>query len=362
MNPELKEPAKFIDINSNVTVHAVQAATNLCKEEKITRSGKTPISLLQEIATKCSCQPLYENISTEGHVHDPLFVYKVTVGGISAVANGSSKKAAKHAAALSILNEIRMKSVGQNDNLASKIEYLLQSIKEANLDDRPKEYTDGGASDDSTISSDLTNPVGTLLELTQKYSLRPPAFTFTVEDAEPHNTKFICHTKFGEFTEETGTGRSKKIAKRNAALKLINKLKNSQDFKDLKLEKTNAELTELTSGAKDKNKKSGANVFSMLKSSSKPTIVTLLEKSTNPSDNLTDEALTKETFVQLAKEENLVYNFFNLGKNKAGLHQILLQIKSNPCLVMNGRGITWNEALSDASYNVLSLIKLLCNR
>lgn len=101
---------------------------------------------------------------------------------------------------------------------------------------------------------------------------------------------------------------------------MINKLKNSQDFKDLKLEKTNAELTELTSGAKDKNKKSGANVFSMLKSSSKPTIVALLEKSTNPSDNLTDEALTKEKFVQLAKEENLVYNFFNLGKNKAGIY------------------------------------------
>ena len=125
MESSLKQPIKFIDINSQITCSAVQAATNICNESKITRSSKTPISLLQEIATKCSCQPLYESISTEGQKHDPMFIYKVTVGDITAVAKGTSKKAAKHSAALSILNEIRAKSIGQNDVLAQKIEYLL---------------------------------------------------------------------------------------------------------------------------------------------------------------------------------------------------------------------------------------------
>jgi len=124
MESILKQQNKSIDINSQVTCSAVQAATNLCNESKITRSNKTPISLLQEIAVKCSCQPFYENITTEGG-NQSDFVYKVTVGDISAAAKGTSKKAAKHSAALQILNDLRLKSIGQNDVLAEKIEYLL---------------------------------------------------------------------------------------------------------------------------------------------------------------------------------------------------------------------------------------------
>lgn len=95
MNDSLPDEkiVNLIDLNSHVIVSAIKAAINLCNETKITRSVKTPISILQEVATKCSCQPVYENISTEGQVHEPLFIYKVTVGDISAVGKGSNKKA-----------------------------------------------------------------------------------------------------------------------------------------------------------------------------------------------------------------------------------------------------------------------------
>ncbi len=124
MEAILRQENKFIDINSQITCSAVQAATNLCNEAKITRSNKTPISLLQEVSTKCSCQPIYENISKEG-CSQSEFEYKVTVGDMSAIARGTSKKAAKHAAALQIFSDLRSKSIGQNDVLAEKIEYLL---------------------------------------------------------------------------------------------------------------------------------------------------------------------------------------------------------------------------------------------
>ena len=122
---EQVKSSKFIDVNSDVTFAAIQAATNLCNETTLTRSVKTPISLLQEIAIKCSCQPIYENVSIQEQVHEPLFIFKVTVGDISAIAEGTSKKRAKHAAALSILNEIKVKSTGKNDSLAKKIETLM---------------------------------------------------------------------------------------------------------------------------------------------------------------------------------------------------------------------------------------------
>lgn len=116
---------KSLDISSHITNSAVMAATNLCNQQKITRSVKTPISLLQEIATKCNCQPVYDNVSTDGQAHEPLFIFKVTVGDIYAVAKGNSKKAAKHAAALSLLNEVKLKSIGINDVLAQNIDVLM---------------------------------------------------------------------------------------------------------------------------------------------------------------------------------------------------------------------------------------------
>ena len=56
---------------------------------------------------------------------------------------------------------------------------------------------------ESGLDSDLTkiNPIGSLLELTQKFSLRPPAFEFGEEEGLPHNKQFVCTTAFGEFNE-----------------------------------------------------------------------------------------------------------------------------------------------------------------
>jgi len=64
-------------------------------------------------------------VSTDGQAHEPLFIFKVTVGDVYAIAKGNSKKAAKHAAALSLLNEVRLKSIGVNDLLAQSIENLM---------------------------------------------------------------------------------------------------------------------------------------------------------------------------------------------------------------------------------------------
>lgn len=350
--------AKLIDINSSAISIAVQSAINLCKETEITRSIKTPISLLQEIATKCSCQPVYENISTEGQVHEPLFIYKVTVGDISAIAKGASKKRAKHAAALAYLNEIRFKSIDKNNTLADNIEVLIKSINEANSDET--HFDD--PNNDETLNKKLTeadksNPVGDLLELTQKLSLRPPKFEYGEEEGLPHNRMFTCYSHFDKF-KEVGTGSSKKVAKRLAAQKLLDKLKEQSNLNELKIEKIgDANINDFSSG-KDKNKKSNHNFFSSLKNSNKTVISRLLSKS----EILSDEDLKKELFYQLATEENFEFKFYNLGKKKTGLDQVLLQTKTNPNLVVNGVGLNMNEALENAAFNILSLLKLLCSR
>lgn len=117
----------ILTINTETTSSAIAAAKTLftC----VNSSVKTPVSLLQEICMKCHIQPIYEVLAAEGQIHEPTFVFKVIVGDISAVGKGSSKKRAKHAAALSVLNEIKQRSIGTNDELADQIDSLMYDLK-----------------------------------------------------------------------------------------------------------------------------------------------------------------------------------------------------------------------------------------
>ena len=50
--------------------------------------------------------PKYDLLQIEGAVHEPTFVYRVTVGEFTANGSGQSKKKAKHAAAKAVLDII----------------------------------------------------------------------------------------------------------------------------------------------------------------------------------------------------------------------------------------------------------------
>jgi len=59
---------------------------------KATLPPKTPISFLQEQCAKKGVTPKYDLMSIEGAVHEPTFVYRVSVGEITATGSGQSKK------------------------------------------------------------------------------------------------------------------------------------------------------------------------------------------------------------------------------------------------------------------------------
>jgi hypothetical protein len=80
------------------------------------------------------------------------------------------------------------------------------------------------------------NPVGELLELTTKLSLRPPEFVFNEGEGPPHDRIFTCHAAFASTlgeVKEFGRGRSKKIAKRHAAFKLLKTLSSAKAMNDV---------------------------------------------------------------------------------------------------------------------------------
>ena len=88
---------------------------------------KTPISLLQEICTKSAyAPPSYELITSAGRSHEQLFVYKCSLGTEFHVhGKGTSKKKAKHAAALGVLNHLAEQAVSSNDSVANMLKKLM---------------------------------------------------------------------------------------------------------------------------------------------------------------------------------------------------------------------------------------------
>ncbi|XP_061464353.1 interferon-inducible double-stranded RNA-dependent protein kinase activator A isoform X2 [Rhineura floridana] len=162
---------------------------------------KTPIQLLQEYGTKANLNPVYDFEKAEGEVHNPVFTYKVTLGDITATGEGPSKKVAKQRAAEAALNILE----GNSNICISMPDYLIpEPVNQA---------------------QNQSNPVGSLQELAIHKGWRLPEYSLAQETGPPHNREFTMICRIETFVE-TGMGTSKKLAKRNAAEKLLYKFHN----------------------------------------------------------------------------------------------------------------------------------------
>ncbi|XP_054168871.1 RISC-loading complex subunit tarbp2-like [Oppia nitens] len=210
---------------------------------------KTPISRLQEICAHNGLQPEYQLLSVEGVVHAPTFIYRVQAGEVTATATGQSKKKAKHAVARRAIEMI----ITESDYQVEEADTILEIMKELSLNDSNETDPDagvvggggsssgdgnggcggGGGGDDSTGSysldndtTDDSNPVGKLQEICMKRHWRPPLYETISEEGLPHERvfKMKCIIENMDFSE-TGVAKSKRLAKRKAALLMIKRLK-----------------------------------------------------------------------------------------------------------------------------------------
>jgi RISC-loading complex subunit TARBP2 len=172
-------------------------------------------------------------------------------------------------------------------------------------------------------NNEYLNPVGELLEFTQKYSIRPPVFEFGNEEGPPHNKQFICNATLGQCVE-IGTGRAKKDAKRQAAIKLLTKIKsntlNMSSFGiDTSSNRNDSNKNDLNSNNgffhqlnKDKrNHKTIQNSFSIFKHSDKPLIKELLSNQ----NILTNDEISDSNckyLEDLSKELNFEYFYYQI--------------------------------------------------
>ncbi|XP_027448230.1 RISC-loading complex subunit TARBP2 isoform X1 [Zalophus californianus] len=195
--------------------------------------GKTPISLLQEYGTRIGKTPVYDLLKAEGQAHQPNFTFRVTVGDTSCTGQGPSKKAAKHKAAEVALKHLKggsmLEPALEDSSSFSPLDSLLP-------EDIPVFTTAAAATPGPSAvptrsppmevqppvspQQSECNPVGALQELVVQKGWRLPEYTVTQESGPAHRKEFTMTCRVERFIE-IGSGTSKKLAKRNAAAKML---------------------------------------------------------------------------------------------------------------------------------------------
>ncbi|CAL1288981.1 unnamed protein product [Larinioides sclopetarius] len=357
---------------------------------------KTPISLLQELCATNGINPDYQLMSVEGAVHAPTFMYRVRVNDVVATATGQSKKKAKHAAAKAVL-EILLSEDGLFKEGFVSDGVLVNS---QTLNDIIAESVTAPPIDESCSK----NPVGALQELCMKMRWQPPYYETEKATGLPHEKVFSIMCMVDNF-QTSGEGKSKRLAKRQAAENMLNRLKalniisedeeeaakganqpeddvsNStsafcdriSDEDELIIDTQNLSLNEKFEDLKIYDKDDPDNCQSNLqKTYSKNVLKFLKDLKTSTSSclqalqeiDVMDPQLDCPKLLQnIATEQNFEIIYIPIEqRGKNGECHCLLQITSLPVAVCFGTAATKEEAMISSARNALNFIQLMCKK
>ncbi|CAK9814495.1 Interferon-inducible double-stranded RNA-dependent protein kinase activator A [Anthophora plagiata] len=322
-------------------------------------SNKTPVSILQELLSRRGTTPKYELIQIEGAVHEPIFRYRVTVADIvdpivSAMGTGKSKKEAKHAAARAVLDKLcRLNSETPDSPLPNNIP------DSENLQELP------GYGEEKII----TNPIGALQEMCMSRHWPPPKYTMENEEGLPHERQFTIVCSILKY-REVGQGKSKKVAKRHAAHKMW------QALRDMNTENSNADIDEVL----QRNENVSAH-YADLKGSKISTLTSIhslkvsqFHKSLKSSTGvklfelqntcLNDCDVNLVQFLQeISSEQQFEVTYVDIEeKSISGKCQCLVQLSTLPVAVCYGCGVTSKDAQASAAQNALEYLKIMTKK
>ncbi|XP_049895248.1 double-stranded RNA-binding protein Staufen homolog 1 isoform X1 [Epinephelus moara] len=168
--------------------------------------NKSEISQVFEIALKRNLPVNFEVLKEEGPPHMKSFVVRVTVGEFTGEGEGKSKKIAKKLAAAAVLGELkRLPHIPSVEKTLPRIKKKTKSI--IKLQTSP-EYGQG------------MNPISRLAQIQQAKKEKEPEYSMVTERGLPRRREFVMQVTVCGQTAE-GMGPSKKVAKRNAAEKML---------------------------------------------------------------------------------------------------------------------------------------------
>lgn len=267
-----------------------------------TNNMKTPISVLQELLSRRGITPQYDLIQVEGAVHEPTFRYRVSYQDKDAMGTGKSKKEAKHAAAKALIDKLAGTSFGETQT--------------GGLNVKSEAGTDG----EDELSG---NPIGWLQEMCMARRWPPPTYETEMEVGLPHERQFTIACAVLKY-REVGKGKSKKIAKRQAAQRMWQRLQ------DQPLEPN--------------------QIIQMLDEEGNEEVTCLNDKSVDFVQMLHD----------IAAEQRFEVTYVDIDeKTLSGRFQCLVQLSTLPVAVCHGSGTTAKEAQKAAARNSLEYLKIM---
>ncbi|XP_077430187.1 double-stranded RNA-binding protein Staufen homolog 1 isoform X2 [Vanacampus margaritifer] len=168
--------------------------------------NKSEISQVFEIALKRNLPVNFEVLKEEGPPHIKSFVVRVAVGEFTGEGEGKSKKIAKKLAAAAVLGDLkRLPHIPSVEKMLPRIKKKTKSI--IKLQTSP-EYGQG------------MNPISRLAQIQQAKKEKEPEYSMVTERGLPRRREFVMQVRVRGQSAE-GMGPSKKVAKKNAAEKML---------------------------------------------------------------------------------------------------------------------------------------------
>ncbi|KAM5288136.1 RISC-loading complex subunit TARBP2 isoform 9-T9 [Ctenodactylus gundi] len=315
--------------------------------------GKTPISLLQEYGTRIGKTPVYDLLKAEGQAHQPNFTFRVTVGDTSCTgeeglgslagvcAQGPSKKAAKHKAA-----EVALKHLKGG----SMLEPALEDSRSPPMEMQPP----------VSPQQSECNPVGALQELVVQKGWRLPEYTVTQESGPAHRKEFTMTCRVERFIE-IGSGTSKKLAKRNAAAKMLLRVHTVPlDARDGNEAEPDDDHFSIGVGSRPdglRNRGPGCT-WDSLRNSVGEKILSLRSCSLGSLGALGSACCS--VLSELSEEQAFHVSYLDIEElSLSGLCQCLVELSTQPATVCHGSATTREEARGEAARHALQYLKIM---
>jgi double-stranded RNA-binding protein Staufen len=193
------------------------------------QGGKSAVSTVHDLAYQNGWTVNWFEESETGPAHAKVFSMKVTMGPYEVSGSGRSKKLAKQDAAQLLAAQVSGNEVADIMGLPGFTGNAGQTSQAGNTseDYGPQLPQAAGQKTISVGPSGGDNPISMLDHVVKKHKLGEPQYITECENGPLALQRFDMKVKVNNM-EASGLGRSKKVAKRNAAQAMLDQLSRTQ--------------------------------------------------------------------------------------------------------------------------------------
>uniref|UniRef100_A0A8D0GLD6 TARBP2 subunit of RISC loading complex n=1 Tax=Sphenodon punctatus TaxID=8508 RepID=A0A8D0GLD6_SPHPU len=293
--------------------------------------GKTPISLLQEYGTRIGKTPVYDLLKAEGQAHQPNFTFRVTVDDTSCTG----------------------KSGGEGGGTLPDLMSLTRDCPYLNpLPAAPALQPCPPPAPESSPRSPCSPALGSPQLCCCPSVLIQSSFLST-----SHAALLSCADS-PHFDHPTGSGTSKKLAKRNAAAKMLVRIHNvpldPREGSEAEVEEDQFSITAGNRLDGPKGRSSGCTWDTLRNSVGEK----ILHLKSHPLGALS--AGFCSLLQELSEEQSFDISYLDIDElSLSGLYQCLVELSTQPTTVCHGSAASRHAARTAAARNALQYLKIM---